>query len=138
MSSEVRLKRIPASLFGLLSLVATAESRAQPPAATAAAPSAELPAAVTNPVPVGYRKLQFTYSVTDRPARTRDYFLWYPTSDRESRYDYKGQFGVAAPDGAIAPGRHPLIVFSHGFLGAGDQIIFLTESLARAGYIVAA
>jgi predicted dienelactone hydrolase len=87
---------------------------------------------------VGYRKLQFTYAVGNGPARTRDYFLWYPTRDREDRFDYQGQLGVAAPDGAIAPGRFPLILFSHGFLGAGDQIIFLTENVARMGYIVAA
>ncbi len=87
---------------------------------------------------VGYRKLQFMYAVGDGPARTRDYFLWYPTSAPQDRFDYKGQIGVAAPDGAVAPGRFPLIVFSHGFLGAGDQTIFLTENLARMGYVVAA
>jgi predicted dienelactone hydrolase len=128
------MRRISASVFGFLSLLGGAELRAQPPTEGRVA---ELPSA-TSTVPVGYRKLQFTYSVKDRPTRTRDYFLWYPTSDREERYDYKGQIGVAAADGAIASGRHPLIVFSHGFLGAGDQIIFLTESLARSGYIVAA
>jgi predicted dienelactone hydrolase len=34
--------------------------------------------------------------------------------------------------------RYPLIVFSHGFNGCGTQSVFLTESLARAGYVVAA
>ena len=38
----------------------------------------------------------------------------------------------------MAPGKHPLIVFSHGYTGSGDQTIFLMEALARAGYIVAA
>ena len=129
------MKRIPASIIGILvSLLAGADSPREPPAEDRVAEVASS----TEPMPVGYRKLRFTYSVSDRPARSRDYFLWYPTSDREDRFDYKGQIGVAAPDGAIAPGRHPLIVFSHGFLGAGDQIIFLTEGLARMGYIVAA
>jgi predicted dienelactone hydrolase len=128
------MRQIRASVFGLLSFLAGAELRA---AAPPEARVTESPAAATA-VPVGYRKLQFSYPVKDSPARSRDYFLWYPTSDHENRYDYKGQVGVAAPDGAVAPGRHPLVVFSHGFLGAGDQIIFLTESLARAGYIVAA
>jgi predicted dienelactone hydrolase len=128
------MRRIPASIFGVLSLLAGAELRAAAPPEEQVTDS---PAAATA-VPVGYRKLQFTYSVKAHPERTRTYFLWYPTADHEDRYDYKGQIGVAAPDGAIASGRHPLIVFSHGFLGAGDQIIFLTESLARAGYVVAA
>jgi predicted dienelactone hydrolase len=129
------MKRVPVSILTALWLLAGASSAAETPPAD---PEGTEPASRTTPMSVGYRKLQFTYSMTDRPARSRDYFLWYPTSDREDRFDYKGQIGVAAPDGAIAPGRHPLIVFSHGFLGAGDQIIFLTEGLARMGYIVAA
>ena len=74
----------------------------------------------TTPMSVGYRKLQFTYTVEGNPARTRDYFLWYPTADPEDRFDYKGQLGVAAPDGSDrAPGRFPLIVFSTWLSGRG-------------------
>jgi predicted dienelactone hydrolase len=34
--------------------------------------------------------------------------------------------------------RYPLILFSHGWEGCGTQSVFLTEQLARAGYVVAA
>jgi pimeloyl-ACP methyl ester carboxylesterase len=52
-------------------------------------------------------------------------------------HNYRGQAGLAAEGAAVAPRAHPLLIFSHGFLGASDQSIFLTESFARAGYIVA-
>ncbi len=35
-------------------------------------------------------------------------------------------------------GRAALLLFSHGYLGAGDQSLFLTENLARAGFVVVA
>src|SRR5262249_22246189 len=60
------------------------------------------------------------------------------TPEKERRHNYKGQVGLAAEGATIAPGPHPLLIFSHGFLGGSDQSIFLTESCARAGYIVAA
>lgn len=36
------------------------------------------------------------------------------------------------------PGRHPLVLFSHGFNGCNTQSTFLTEALAANGYFVAA
>jgi len=65
-------------------------------------------------------------------------FIWYPTSETPVAHNYGGQIGEAAPDAKVAEGRWPTIVFSHGFLGSGDQAIFLMEAFARAGYIVAA
>lgn len=77
--------------------------------------------------------------VEARGARPREstLFLWYPSDGRDSRHDYGGQLGFATPNAPLAPGRHPLVVFSHGYLGTADQSIFLTEALARAGYVVA-
>ena len=39
---------------------------------------------------------------------------------------------------AVAPGRFPLVVFSHGFAGFRDQSTFLTSWLASWGFVVAA
>jgi predicted dienelactone hydrolase len=50
--------------------------------------------------------------------------VWYPV--------------VPDPDVQSGCERFPLIVFSHGFDGCGTQSRFLTEELARAGYVVAA
>lgn len=105
----------------------------------------KVPALVTDrPHQVGYRRQDFQFAVPSGEQRTRQLDLWYPTSEREQRFNYKallginGQVGFVKEGATVAPGKHPLLLFSHGFLGTSDQIIFLTESCARAGYIVAA
>jgi len=52
-------------------------------------------------------------------------------------------FSVTSPSGgyrgvAFAPGRFPLVVFSHGFAGFRDQSAFVTSFLATWGFVVAA
>jgi predicted dienelactone hydrolase len=42
------------------------------------------------------------------------------------------------PAGAGPPDGYPVILFSHGFTGCGTQSVFLTETLAEAGYFVLA
>src|SRR5262245_14365287 len=90
------------------------------------------------PQAVGFRKMTFTYRPKDDAARERQVLLWYPATGEDQPYNYHGQQGYATPDAPVAPGSHPLILFSHGFLGAADQTIFLMEAFARDGYIVAA
>lgn len=64
--------------------------------------------------------------------------IWYPTADAEKEHAYgAGITSTLARDGAPS-GRFPLIVFSHGYGGCAIQSVFLTEHLARAGYVVAA
>lgn len=87
---------------------------------------------------VGFRKTSITYEGTDKTSRTRSVQIWYPTSATAVQHNYRGQVGYVAVDGAVSGGEHPVILFSHGFLGVPDQSIFLTEGLARRGYIVAA
>jgi predicted dienelactone hydrolase len=66
--------------------------------------------------------------------------VWYPSKGQDSSFIYTKSlvsrlaFNGPAPDTCCLP----LIVFSHGFTGCGIQSVFLTEELARAGYIVAA
>ena len=69
--------------------------------------------------------------------------IWYPTTASASAYPYpalanpiSGLIALNAPVATCA--QFPLIVFSHGWSGCGTQIVFLTEQLARLGYIVAA
>ena len=66
--------------------------------------------------------------------------VWYPTRDAESAYAYSPDMSsTLALNGSFAPcGQLPLVVFSHGFAGCGIQSIFITEQLARHGYVVAA
>jgi len=66
--------------------------------------------------------------------------VWYPTNSAEASFRYPG--GLASTMALNAPvaecAQYPLVVFSHGFRGSSIQSIFLTEELARAGYIVIA
>src|SRR5262249_39278820 len=87
---------------------------------------------------VGFRKLTLTYPSEEDANRERRVLLWYPTTEPDQPFNYHGQQGFATPDAPVAPGRHPLILFSHGYLGAADQTIFLMEAFARDGYVVAA
>jgi predicted dienelactone hydrolase len=66
--------------------------------------------------------------------------VWYPSTDAETTVTYtQNAVGSIARNGAIDRcGRFPLVVFSHGLGGCGIQSVFITEELARRGYIVAA
>ncbi len=71
---------------------------------------------------------------------TREAAVWYPATGIEAPYDYsKSLTGSVAKDAAPATCQtFPLVVFSHGLGGCGIQSAFLTEQLARAGYVVVA
>lgn len=86
----------------------------------------------------GFRKFTLEYKASDGTDRKRSVLVWYPTATVAERYSYRPQIGRVAADAAALGQPSPLILFSHGFLGAADQSIFLTEELARQGYIVAA
>ena len=68
--------------------------------------------------------------------------VWYPAAEpeRSIAYSRSGDAGRVAADspplGACPP--VPLVVFSHEFGGCALQSIFITEELARHGYVVAA
>lgn len=71
----------------------------------------------------GYRKFVFTYKAEEEERR-RNVFLCDPSAKVAERYDDRSQIGFVSPDAEIADGSHPLILFSHGLLGSGDQTIF--------------
>ncbi|MBW2315225.1 MAG: dienelactone hydrolase family protein [Deltaproteobacteria bacterium] len=78
--------------------------------------------------------------------------LWYPASDAHQGHDLDPDrqadyrpMPAAAPlpqaavrDAAPAPGRHPVVAFSHGFAGHRCQSTFLCTHLASHGYVVVA
>jgi predicted dienelactone hydrolase len=91
---------------------------------------------------VGYRVIQVT--APDRLGRNGpiDVAVWYPSLDpaKPFRYVY-GQNEVStllAVNGKAAAGPFPLVIHSHGATGSGLGSAFLTERLAREGFIVAA
>ncbi len=66
--------------------------------------------------------------------------VWYPTTAAESKFTYANGVAssVAVDAPPVASNRLPLVLFSHGFGGCSLQSLFLTETLARHGYVVAA
>jgi predicted dienelactone hydrolase len=65
--------------------------------------------------------------------------VWYPAAEKELPHFYsRGAAGSVALSAPAPREAYPLILFSHGWGGCGTQSVFLTEQLARAGYVVAA
>lgn len=92
--------------------------------------------------PVGYKVLE-TLAPSLQGNRIRiDIAVWYPTADEPRPFQYVyGENRVAtkiAADGKPVSGRFPLIIYSHGATGCGLSAAFLTERLAREGFVVAA
>ena len=82
------------------------------------------------------------YRVLAMPSG-RKLAVWYPTASAEQPFAYtrggNGLAGSVARDAPPAPcPRVPLVLFSHGLGGCALQSTFLTEELARRGYVVAA
>jgi predicted dienelactone hydrolase len=82
----------------------------------------------------GYEALR----ITD-PARTRPIQLdvWYPAETDETTHRY-GLFstGRVAPGAPMAAGRFPVILLSHGALGAATNYSWIAERLARSAFVV--
>ena len=99
------------------------------------------------PFPVGVRTV--VLSRQDRPLPVE---LWYPATDEYAGSDVAEStrdtyqlipgfplvWQEAVRDATARPGRHALVVFSHGYGGHRRQSTFLCTHLASHGYVVAA
>ena len=79
-------------------------------------------------------------SVAGKPQATYDIADWLPPGLKKL---IPAGYSVSYPSGGVtgvpvAPGRYPLVVFSHGYAGFRDQSTFLTARLASWGFVVAA
>jgi dienelactone hydrolase len=79
-------------------------------------------------------------SVAGKPIATYNVATWLPPVLQKL---IPAGFSVTYPSGGVvgvrvAPGRYPLVVFSHGYAGFRDQSTFLTSFLASWGFVVAA
>lgn len=64
--------------------------------------------------------------------------VWYPTETAGTPHALGGWTQVVAPAAPVAPGRHPLVVLSHGSGGWFGGHYDTALALARAGYVAAA
>ncbi len=81
----------------------------------------------------------------DDPSRRLPTDLWYPVDSArvapDARFEAPHPFGQpheACVDAPAAPGRWPLLAFSHGNSGLRRQSTFLTTHLASHGFVVVA
>jgi dienelactone hydrolase len=117
----------------------------------------------SGPSNVGTRIVQMVDSLRDDPfaadgsKRALLVRLWYPTPHNENCqpapytspavWSYFSQLaGLLAPevrtnsclDAPVSEGRHPVVVFTHGYTGTFTDYTYLFEDLASRGYLVAA
>jgi len=85
-------------------------------------------------------KVAYTVLPIPNTNPVRKMAVWYPTNATETTFTYPtGMVSHVAPGAAGAACEPmPLILFSHGYLGCSLQSIYVTEALARMGFIVAA
>ncbi|MDQ0982156.1 alpha/beta hydrolase family protein [Pseudomonas synxantha] len=89
--------------------------------------------------PVGFQTTTLPDTHNNRPLEMA---VWYPaaaTATPKLIADNVVFIGVlAVPDAAPTPGKHPLVVLSHGYGGNWGKQAWLASALAQQGYIVAA
>lgn len=107
-----------------------------PPASclTLAALIVSLPAIVRAAPAVGVTTMPFDKTAVGTGApRPLPTLVWYPAKARTGTAEALG-----LRDAKVKPGRHPLIIYSHGSCGRPREATYLTMALAAQGYIVAA
>jgi len=72
----------------------------------------------------------------DRPLDT---LVWYPTlTSKTQEKPGVWEHPRVALDSPVTPGKHPLILVSHGWKGENIELVWFAEKLTKQGYIVAA
>jgi len=87
---------------------------------------------------VGFATHTFTYQTADGTSKEMRVAMWYPSSGSTSTVVYAYVSGQVVPDGAVLDGPWPLVVHSHGAWSCGLSSAYLNQSLAAAGYVIAA
>ncbi len=83
--------------------------------------------------PAGYQTLR----ITDANARPIALDIWFPAQGAvEAVHNYGISKGSVAADAAIAGDHLPVVLLSHGAMGAAVNYSWIAEALARRGYVV--
>lgn len=124
---------LPLALIAALPVGVASAASPLPPTTTDAATDAATAA-------IGFRKFAVPESAQGRPLEVA---VWYPTDARDRDLtligDNRAFVGAALRvDAPPQPGRHRLVVISHGYGGNWTNEQWLASDLAAQGYIVAA
>lgn len=74
--------------------------------------------------------------ITDAGGRQIHMDVWYPATAIEQPHSYSFGMGSVARDVAIAGEKLPVVLLSHGSMGAASNYSWIAEPLARHGYVV--
>jgi len=89
---------------------------------------------------VGFKQIEQAEKGNDRSLKIS---LWYPANGAVTKAETVGEnpvfYGLTVkPDVLAAPGKHPLVLLSHGYGGSWRNLNWLAGELVQSGYIVAA
>lgn len=77
-----------------------------------------------------------TERITDANGRLIQLDVWYPTTGAEQTHSYNFGMGSVAKGAAVTGDALPVIILSHGSMGAASNYSWIAEPLARHGYVV--
>lgn len=77
-----------------------------------------------------------TQRIADASGRLIQLDVWYPTIGAEQTLNYNFGMGSVAKGAAVAGEALPVIILSHGSMGAASNYSWIAEPLARHGYVV--
>ncbi|GIF72720.1 hypothetical protein Asi02nite_22380 [Asanoa siamensis] len=104
-------------------------------AISAFVPAVAAPGGTSVGAPVGYPVGVRTLHLDRGPARPLPTTVWYPAAPSPTGQPGTGTVGRDKP---FAPGRFPLVVFSHGLQSRPEDHVQLTTRWAAAGFVVIA
>lgn len=74
--------------------------------------------------------------ITDANGRQIHLDVWYPSESAEVAHSYNFGSGSVAENAPVAGSNLPVILLSHGSMGAASNYSWIAEPLARHGYVV--
>ncbi len=90
------------------------------------------------PAPVTYAAGYQTTRIKDANERPVALDIWFPAQGvAEARHNYGISEGSVASEATVAGDHLPLVLLSHGAMGAASNYSWIAEALARHGYVVA-
>jgi predicted dienelactone hydrolase len=113
---EEEMKRVTVLVLAIALLVACATTPPRPKADVSA----------------GYD----TQRIADANGRLIQLDVWYPTTATEQPHSYNFGIGSVAKGAAVAGDALPVVILSHGSMGAASNYSWIAEPLARHGYVV--
>ena len=87
----------------------------------------------SNTFSAGYEQLRITDESRQRPIQLD---IWYPSAGEEKENNYGISKGSVAKGAKIVGDKIPVILLSHGAMGAASNYSWLAEYLSRRGYVV--